>query len=71
MSPNFLFDTLCKIILSILLIGDTVLRDGIEKVDTKLRAVRLLFGGAHMKKSKRNKYTDEFKEDAVKLVTDK
>jgi len=39
-------------------------------VDTKLRAVRLLFGGVHMKKSKRRNYTDEFKEESVKLVTE-
>lgn len=39
-------------------------------MDTKLRAVRLLFGGVHMKKSKRRNYTDEFKEEAVKLVTE-
>ena len=39
-------------------------------MDTKLRAVRLLFGGVHMKKSKRRSYTDEFKEEAAKLVTE-
>jgi len=39
-------------------------------VDTKLRAVRLLFGGVHMKKYNRRNYTDEFKEEAVKLVTE-
>ena len=39
-------------------------------MDTKTRAVRLLFGGVHMKKSKRRNYTDEFKEEAVKLVTE-
>jgi len=41
-----------------------------EKVDTNLRAVRLLKGGVHMKKMTRRKYTDEFKEEAVKLVTE-
>jgi transposase len=39
-------------------------------VDTKLRAVELLFGGVHVKKIKRRNYTDEFKEEAVKLVTE-
>ncbi len=39
-------------------------------MDTKIRAVRLLFGGVHMKKSKRKNYTDEFKEEAVRLVTE-
>jgi len=39
-------------------------------VETKLRAVRLLFGGVHMKKSRRRNYTNEFKEEAVKLVTE-
>lgn len=39
-------------------------------MDTKLRAVRLLLRGVHMKKSKRRNYTDEFKEEAVKLVTE-
>jgi transposase len=39
-------------------------------VDTKLRADRLLFGGVHMKKNKRRNHTDEFKEEAVKLVTE-
>ena len=41
-----------------------------EKVDTNLRAVRLLKGGVHMKKTTRRKYTDEFKDEAVKLVTE-
>ncbi len=31
-------------------------------MDIKLRGVRLLFGGVHMKKSIRRNYTDEFKE---------
>ena len=39
-------------------------------MDTKLRAVRLLFRGVHMKRSKRRNYTDEFREEAVKLVTE-
>ena len=30
----------------------------------------MLFGGVHMEKAVRRKYTDEFKEGAVKLVTD-
>lgn len=38
-------------------------------MDTNLRAVRLLSGGVHMKKTTRRKYTDEFKDEAVKLVT--
>ena len=42
----------------------------IEKVDTKLRAFNLLRGGVHMKKTVRRKFTDEFKEGAVKLVTE-
>ncbi len=37
-----------------------------EKVDTNLRAVRLLKGGVHMKKTTRRKDTDEFKDKAVK-----
>lgn len=41
-----------------------------EKVDTNLRAVRLLKGGVHMKKMTRRKYTDEFKDEAVRLVTE-
>lgn len=39
-------------------------------MDTKLRAVRLLKGGVHMSKETRRKYTDEFKDEAVKLVTE-
>lgn len=39
-------------------------------MDTNLRAVRLLKGGVHMKKTTRRKYTDEFKDEAVKLVAD-
>ena len=39
-------------------------------MDTKLRAFRMLSGGVHMEKAVRRKYTDEFKEGAVKLVTD-
>ena len=30
----------------------------------------MLFGGVHMEKAIRRKFTDEFKEGAVKLVTD-
>ena len=30
----------------------------------------MLSGGVHMEKAVRRKYTDEFKEGAVKLVTD-
>ncbi len=41
-----------------------------EKVDTNLRAVRLLKGGVDMKKTTLRKYTDEFKDEAVKLVTE-
>lgn len=39
-------------------------------MDTKLRAVRLLKGGVHISKKTRRKYTDEFKDEAVKLVTE-
>jgi transposase-like protein len=39
-------------------------------VDTKVTAVRLLKGGVHMSKNTRKKYTDEFKDEAVKLVTE-
>ena len=39
-------------------------------MDTKLREFRMLFGGVHMEKAVRRKFTDEFKEGAVKLVTD-
>jgi len=35
--------------------------------NTKLRAFRVLFGGVHMEKSTRRKFSDEFKEEAVKL----
>ena len=38
--------------------------------DTKLRADRMLCGGVQMKKKTRRKYSDEFKAEAVKLVTD-
>ena len=39
-------------------------------MDTKLRADTMLRGGVHMKKKTRKKYTDEFKNEAVRLVTD-
>ena len=39
-------------------------------MDTNLRAVRLLKGGVHMKKTTCRKYTDEFKDEAVKLITE-
>ena len=39
-------------------------------MDTKLSAFRMLFGGVHIEKTVRRKFTDEFKEGAVKLVMD-
>jgi transposase len=39
-------------------------------VDTKLRADKMLRGGVHMQKKTRKKYTDEFKGEAVRLVTE-
>ena len=39
-------------------------------MDTKLRAINMLFGGVQMTKIVRRKFADEFKEGAVKLVTD-
>lgn len=45
--------------------------DGIEQVDTKLRAHRVLWGGVHIRKNKtRRNYTDEFKYEAVKPVNE-
>ncbi len=40
-----------------------------RKSGHKLSAVKLLKGGVHIKKTTRRKYTDEFKDEAVKLVT--
>lgn len=41
-----------------------------KKVNTELKAFRMLLEGVHMEKAGRRKYTDEFKEGAVKLITD-
>ncbi len=38
-------------------------------MDTNLRAYKRLKGGVQMKKTVRRKYTDEFRDEAVKLVT--
>jgi len=41
-----------------------------EKVNTKLRADRTLFGACSNEKRTRRKYSDEYKSEAVKRVTD-